>query len=62
MYMYVCKTATVISQNGEDIWSERRQPMVKMATTNGHNGDIKGALYRIWCRVNTLGDSGVNVM
>ena len=24
--------------------------------------DIKGALYRIWCGVNRLGDSGVNVV
>ena len=23
---------------------------------------VKGALYRIWCGVNRLGDSGVNVV
>ena len=26
------------------------------------NFKIKGALYRIWCGVNILGDSGVNVV
>ena len=26
------------------------------------NPDLKGALYRIWCGVNRLGDSGVKVV
>ena len=29
---------------------------------NKHGWTVKGALYRIWCGVNRLGDSGVKVV
>ena len=34
--------------------------MFKINVTLAYQISVKGALYRIWCGVNRLGDSGVN--
>ena len=46
------------SQRVIDIWNSFSEFMVSAPSTN----TFKGALYRIWCGVNRLGDSGVKVV
>ena len=40
-----------------------RRPLIKTTDKSTTTGvDFKGAMYRIWCGVNRLGDSGVKVV